>query len=170
MLYFGRKKAVSPLIAAVMLIAVTVAIAIALTAWVASFTKGKEEQVARSEKDLECSFQRIDADQNLVTYDATAGVFKAYVTNTGSSPIDIKSVRVWKRGSTTAEVPVPLERESDVTLEVSEGKLFYLNVTQFGEPERVRFETACPAVYSTVFRPNVGWGRFTYTGQPLNLE
>lgn len=170
--FYSRRarKAVSPLIAAVLLIAVTVAIAIALTAWVASFTKGKEEQVAQSEKQLQCTYQRIDADQTLVNYDPDTHIMKAYVTNTGTDPIEVRSIRAWKRNSPTAEVPVPLKTNANNTLEVNQGRLFYLNLAQFGEPERVRFETGCPAVYSSLFRPNIGWSKFTYAGQPLNLE
>lgn len=168
MLAFTQRKAVSPLIAAVMLIAITVAVAIALTAWVASFTKGKEEQVALSDRELQCSYQRIEADQTLVNYDSTSKIMKAYVTNLGANPISIETVRVWKRNSATAEVPVPLDETN--TIGTSQGRLFYLNLTEFGEPERVRFETGCSAVYSTLFRPITGWGKFTYADQELDLE
>ncbi|MDY6761920.1 MAG: archaellin/type IV pilin N-terminal domain-containing protein [Candidatus Nanohaloarchaea archaeon] len=61
MIYNSSRKGVSPLIAAVLLIAFTMAVAAILTAWVTTFTQEQTSQLGnQSAQQIDCNFGQID--------------------------------------------------------------------------------------------------------------
>jgi len=77
------RKALSPVVAAIILIAVTVAVSIAVAAWMGSLTLGFMENSELTITDIE-----------FTTGDATTGRIAVYVTNTGTSKFTVKNMRV----------------------------------------------------------------------------
>ena len=74
------KKALSPVVAAIILIAVTVAVSIAVAAWMGSLTMNFMET-----KELTVT---------QMTFDATNNNMTVYVTNSGTSEVTIALVKV----------------------------------------------------------------------------
>ncbi len=99
------KKALSPVVAAIILIAVTVAVSIAVAAWMGALTftfMGTEQLEIQS-----CVFNAGNTDVTLT------------VQNTGTADLTVKS---WKEGNTgtpvalTTEVPVAQGQQTTVTV------------------------------------------------------
>ncbi len=87
-----KRKGISPLIAAVLLIAFTMAVAAILTAWVTSFTQDTTESVGNeSERLVGCSFASLDI------YDAvlSGSTLTVNVANTGTRDMDNASLVVF---------------------------------------------------------------------------
>ncbi len=77
------KKALSPVVAAIILIAVTVAVSIAVAAWMGSLTIGFMETT-------EVTITEVD----FTIGDAIDGRIAVYVTNSGTSDVTIHKIRV----------------------------------------------------------------------------
>ena len=77
------RRALSPVVAAIILVAVTVAVSIAVAAWMGSLTLGFMENSEMTITDIEFTIG-----------DATTGRIVVYVTNTGTSSFTVKNMRV----------------------------------------------------------------------------
>ena len=77
------KKALSPVVAAIILIAVTVAVSIAVAAWMGSLTIGFMETSELTIIDLDFTIG-----------DASNGSIAIHVTNSGTSSFTVKNIRV----------------------------------------------------------------------------
>ncbi|MEA3230037.1 MAG: archaellin/type IV pilin N-terminal domain-containing protein, partial [archaeon] len=72
-IYCGkRKKGISPLIAAVLLIAFTMAIAALLTTWVTQFTESQQKESEKYQEKIECSGSNFIANRDFVRLIDTA--------------------------------------------------------------------------------------------------
>ncbi len=169
------KKGVSPLIAAVLLIAFTMAVAAILTAWITQFTKGKQELAQTASEKTECVYKGISLRDQYSAYDPTSGVFRAYIVNIGSAPVSLKKVYVEENGKRS--LPGILNETKQPGLDVEEESFFYINVSNLEDPttgglmvlnngpDKVIIETECESVIATAEVPVVGWTEFTYTNQ-----
>jgi flagellin-like protein len=95
-------KALSPVVASIILIAVTVAVSIAVAAWMGALTVGfmDTEQVAYS----------------AVTFDTTSNTVAFDLKNTGTSPLVISYIYVNGAASSgTPTLPATLEANDDAT-------------------------------------------------------
>ena len=81
--FLKNKKALSPVVAAIILIAVTVAVSIAVAAWMGSLTIGFMETT-------ELTITELD----FVIGDSSNGRIIAYVTNSGTSSFTVNRIRV----------------------------------------------------------------------------
>ena len=81
--FLKSKKALSPVVAAIILIAVTVAVSIAVAAWMGSLTIGFMETT-------ELTITELD----FVVGDSSNGRIIAYVTNSGTSSFTVDRIRV----------------------------------------------------------------------------
>jgi len=97
------KKALSPVVAAIILIAVTVAVSIAVAAWMGSLTIGFMETSELTITELEFNYGN-----------ATTGSIVVHVTNSGTSSFTVKNIRVngeimdladWLSGSSDTVAP-----------------------------------------------------------------
>lgn len=77
------KKALSPVVAAIILIAVTVAVSIAVAAWMGSLTIGYMETSELTITELKFNYGN-----------ATTGSIVVHVTNSGTSSFTVKNMRV----------------------------------------------------------------------------
>ncbi len=95
------QKGVSPLIAAVLLIAFTMAVAAILTAWITTFTEEQTGEVGnRSSQVVECSF----ADMAIfdAVWDSGGNNVTVSVANTGTVDLTDVNIFVFKDGSRVA--------------------------------------------------------------------
>ncbi|MCJ7479212.1 MAG: hypothetical protein MUP63_03495 [Candidatus Nanohaloarchaeota archaeon QJJ-7] len=133
----AERKGVSPLIAAVLLIAFTMAVAAILTAWVTTFTQEQTEQLGnQSEKQIDCSFAQLEI---FDTNPDTTWVSVA-VTNTGTVDFNNTTVTTISEGSVLG---------TDFISPLESGQTESVNVSwaDGGEAETVRVATAqCPTV------------------------
>lgn len=166
------RKGVSPLIAAVLLIAFTMAVAAILTAWISSFTTGQKEKIAELEEKVQCAYADMRADPNFARYNATAGTFSVWVENTGSETVNIKYFIVeYPDGRVTRKME--LQNADAVTLSKREGKSFGpMNLANYTTdssrsgitvsvsvvPQKISLLAAgCDGVRTSVFKPAGGW-------------
>jgi len=103
--HFKCEKALSPVVAAIILIAVTVAVSIAVAAWMGSLTIGFMETSELTITDLDFTIG-----------DETTGRINIYVTNSGTSDFTVERIRVngenassWS--STTSDTLAPTDSE-----------------------------------------------------------
>jgi len=96
-----NRKALSPVVAAIILIAVTVAVAIAVAAWMGSLTIGFMET-------SELTIIGVD----FTAGNATTGQIAVQVTNSGTSSFTVKNIRVngelastWSSGTSDTVAP-----------------------------------------------------------------
>jgi len=166
-----KRPGVSPLIAAVLLIAFTMAVAAILTAWISSFTQSQKEKSAEFEQKVQCAFADIQADTNFVRYNTNTGIFSVWLENTGSEKVLIKYLTVdYGGGNITRKMQ--LNSSDTLSLEKEEGGTFGpLNITAYaadtaksgivltgGEvPQKIILMTTCEGVKTTLFRPTTGW-------------
>jgi flagellin-like protein len=163
-----QRKGLSPLIAAVLLIAFTMAVAAILTAWVSNFTKGQTEKAQVFEEQINCAYVNIDNDPNFAGYDSADQILRVYIKNTGPIQIELKNITVWKLSSQVPELPVGLNASSGLQVDTGGTKVVYLNMSSYGEPSRVRILTACDSKWATAYRPSGGWNAFDWTTEALN--
>ena len=100
-----NKKALSPVVAAIILIAVTVAVSIAVAAWMGSLTIGFMETTELTITDLE-----------FTPGDASTGSIIIQVTNSGTSSFTVTMIRVngdfpssWSSGTSDTVAPANSE-------------------------------------------------------------
>ena len=172
-----RRKAVSPLIAAVLLIAFTMAIAAILTAWVTTFTK---EQKASSEEYLEkmnCAGANFKVDPTFVSYNRDGNFYlRAKLENIGFEAVIISKATVTFMGQSMPfelNVSKAIGNLSTRTIDKDIRKNFIINVTAIDENEdlggltiadleamdleNIKLETPCDGVWAELRRPTAGW-------------
>lgn len=166
------RKGVSPLIAAVLLIAFTMAVAAILTAWISSFTTTQKEKTAEFEEKVQCAYADMRADPNFARYNSTTGTFSLWVENTGSEKISIKYVlaeypdgRITRKMELTdTDSIILLKREgktigplnlSSYTMDNAKSGI---TVTGADVPSKISLMAlGCDGVRTSVFKPASGW-------------
>lgn len=153
-------KGVSPLIASVLLIAFTMAIAAVLTAWISSFTTAQREKTAVFEEKIACNYGFIENDIDFTEYnytDDTKAFFKTRIKNTGTIDLSIGKYQTWFEDTTvpivwTIDNPVnytSIKKLNDkiLTFNVSGGRLTKIKIIGH----------VCDGVTATVSEPLGGW-------------
>jgi hypothetical protein len=94
------KKGVSPLIAEILLIGFTVAIASIIILWSTSFTKTTTKTIgSQAETQMACTYGGIDF-YGTITYNSTSQAIYGYIRNTGNIPLgNITFQIVYKNGN-----------------------------------------------------------------------
>ena len=78
------------------------------------------------------------------------------------------NVTMWKLGNNVPELPKGLDTSTELFMQEGKTKILYMDMTQFGEPSRVRILTSCDAKWTTAYRPSTGWNVFDYTNEQKN--
>jgi flagellin-like protein len=86
------KKALSPVVAAIILIAVTVAVSIAVAAWMGSLTIGFMETSELTVTQM--------------TFNTSANTTTVYLTNSGTSDVTVTMVKI--NGNTVVDADIPM--------------------------------------------------------------
>jgi len=152
-----KRKGVSPLIAAVLLIAMTMVIAATLTVTV---TRLAREPAGQAERGLECTAAAFAIDKDFVQYDANNRLLRARLRNFGTSALVITEYSAVHSESPADPVfrsvsdpatNTRIDRQQSIiaTFNVS-------NATGGGTLTRVRFETNCAGVVDEVASERYG--------------
>ncbi len=165
------KKGVSPLIAAVLLIAFTMAVAAILTAWISTFTSSHVEKSAEFEEKIQCAYADLRADKNFVRYDHTSGNFSVWLENPGTEKILVTSITVEYLDGTITRKMALNENHAMSLLKEQGGNFGPFNITAYAAdttisgisvlesdvPEKITLLTSCDGVKTSVIRPSTGW-------------
>lgn len=159
-------KGVSPLIASVLLIAFTMAIAAILTAWISSFTTAQKEKTAVFEEKIQCSYGFIENDLDFSQYNSTSGLFKARIKNTGSTDLSIGKYQVWYDDVAVPSMWELTSPTTDAPIKKQDAKTIIVNVTDsngYGRGtsnlmNKIKFiGYICDGITTIVTKPLSGW-------------
>jgi len=103
-----KRKAVSPLIAAVLLIAFTMVIAAILTAWVTTFTQDKRQDTDVYNEQMKCAGANFKADPLFAAYNRSSDAEETYLYAKLQN-IGFESILISKVWVTFSEVSNPLQ-------------------------------------------------------------
>lgn len=137
-----KQKAVSPLIAGVLLIVLTLTAALLVSNWVKEFTRTQTETIKeKGESRIVCSYAGLAI--NNASYNCTAAKFSAEAYNAGTQDLQtFKFLILLKNGSTYTLTGSP-----SITLYSGETQVFYnssLNIS-FSQIDRLTLMSAtCP--------------------------
>ncbi|MDI6825713.1 MAG: hypothetical protein QMD36_00765 [Candidatus Aenigmarchaeota archaeon] len=131
-------KGISPVIASVLLIAFTIAVAALYSGWITSFTKRTTEEVGeRSEKRVTCTYGGIALDD--VKYNQTAGnLTEGFVENTDIIDLGNIDFEIFYTNGTREK------SDQNMTLEPGERKPF--TIVNTSNYDKIRVITNCSNV------------------------
>lgn len=164
-------KGISPLIASVLLIAFTMAIAAVLTAWITQFTEQKQQETSEYEESVACSGANIKVIKDFDYWDSSNKNFSTKIKNTGFIILNVEKIRVWyvssavnnDRPQDIALSSISFTRAGVVkqlinsTLAIDKKEEVSVDILLPGEPSKVRFLTSCEGVWTDAVRPSIGW-------------
>ena len=169
---FSKRKGVSPLIAAVLLIAFTMAVAAILTAWIAGFTQEHKERSEEFDKKISCAYSNIELDRDYAKWDSANQIFYGFVSNTGVDSITLTKIETWIDNE--KQLPIKLNSSSlDLTsIKKNEYLEIYVNLSRAFEDggtslTKIKFITECDPVFDSITQPQGGWNSFTWTTETL---
>ena len=159
-------KGISPLVAAVLLIAFTMAVGALITAWVTNITKGSQEKVEEGQKKIECSYTSIDIRSEFVRINTSYNgnvIWEGYIVNNGLNPITVDRIQLYDttgKGSRIYKFTTPVNLKKDeskyidvnITLPYNE-----LGITSPDELDKIRLYTVCEGTTGLVSKPYGGW-------------
>ncbi len=160
-----KRKAVSPLIAAVLLIAFTMAIAALLTAWVTQFTKQQQDESEQYQEKIECAGSNfiVNSDFNLWIDVADKGNISTRLENIGFNPIRIKKVQVWYDNQNLpeyldfGEITIAEDEDVKINIDLYETESGTKSSTIVGDVKKIQFFSTCDGVWFILERPMGGW-------------
>lgn len=168
---FSNRKGVSPLIAAVLLIAFTMAVAAILTAWIAGFTNEQRDRTEVFDKKISCAYSNIEADRDYAKWDATDKIFYTLISNTGVEAVTVTKVETWV--GNTKQIPIFLnDSYSGRIIDKNAYTELYINLSSAfssgtGELTKIKFFTECEPVFDTITQPQGSWTAFDWTTEEL---
>ena len=135
-----RRKGISPLIAAVLLIAFTMSVAAMLTAWVTTFTEERTSSVSnRSEQVFQCSYGGLSIYDAI--YHSDSNETDITVANTGTFDFKNVTVHVFDDGGSV------INKGYIDTLSTADVKTISIDTDVETKPARVRaISKNCPKV------------------------
>ncbi|MCK5043050.1 MAG: type IV pilin [Candidatus Aenigmarchaeota archaeon] len=164
--YFQKKrKAVSPLIAAVLLIAFTMAIAALLTAWVTQFTKQQQDESEQYQEKIECAGSNfiVNKDFNLWINVFDKGNLSTRLENIGFNPIRIKNIQVWYDNQNLPEylnfsnIEIVEDDDLQINIDLYETESGSMSAGTVGGVKKLQFLSTCDGVWFILERPIGGW-------------
>ncbi len=157
-------KGVSPLIASVLLIAFTMAIAAVLTAWISSFTTAQKEKTAIFEEKIQCNYGFLENDVDFTEYNETTGLFKTRIKNTGTTDLSIGKYQIWYKDEsvpTMWEVVNPTNPESSIKKQDAEIIVLNSSLPSKTSPYKITklklIAHICDGVSTIISEPLGGW-------------
>ncbi|MCK5234678.1 MAG: type IV pilin [Candidatus Aenigmarchaeota archaeon] len=164
--YFQKKrKAVSPLIAAVLLIAFTMAIAALLTAWVTQFTKQQQDESEQYQEKIECAGSNfiVNKDFNLWINVFDKGNLSTRLENIGFNPIRIKNIQIWYDNQNLPEylnfsnMEIVEDDDLQINIDLYETESGSMSAGTVGGVKKLQFLSTCDGVWFILERPIGGW-------------
>jgi len=150
--FHQKSKGISPLIAAVLLIAFTITIATFLASWSTTFTRSKTEEFSRTGEEItaECQYARLVVEN--AVYDSSNGKITAVVWNMGKTDLsDFQFNIYYSDVNITKETP----SNYNITLKNGDFATFVVNATTAPQKIQVR-SLLCPteSIYSCIYTGN----------------
>ncbi|MCK5039435.1 MAG: hypothetical protein KAR87_00515 [Candidatus Aenigmarchaeota archaeon] len=157
-----HKKAISPLIASVILIVFTMSIAALLTTWVQSITANQKESVDDSQDKINCFRSNMEIDNDFTKVDSLTNptIFSARLKNTGQEDISIKYYRVWDNTTEPIMWKITDSNVNKTGIAKGNGLKIIINVSGLTYPDefkKIKIETVCDGVYALIEKPTTGW-------------
>jgi len=153
-------KGVSPLIASVLLIAFTMAIAAVLTAWISSFTTAQREKTAVFEEKIACNYGFIENDIDFTEYNYTSdseAFFKTRIKNTGTIDLSIGKYQTWFEDTTVPIVWTIDNPGNNTAIKKLNDKIITFNVSG-GRLTKIKLiGNVCDGVTTTISEPLGSW-------------
>lgn len=140
-------KGISPLVATVLLIAFTMAIATLLSLWLSSFTTKTSETVEKeAEKQLACSRGGVSLSD--LRFNSTYNWLSGRIENTRSIALGDHSLQIVYTNFSTQKIGLCLSGSTTVACSVSNltlspGELSYFNVSISSNYDKIRVNTNC---------------------------
>lgn len=162
------RKAVSPLVASVLLIAFTMAIAAVLTAWISSFTTTQKQQTEAFEEKIKCAYANFVADRGYLFYDVDAGLMKVRLKNSGTRDVKFSGYDIWTTDSPT--IPFIYAVDPTIAPAVPQSSFIIVTINVTSNLTKIRFTTPCEGLYDVVDQATAfpaGWPTTTITETPL---
>ncbi|MCK5698230.1 MAG: type IV pilin [Candidatus Aenigmarchaeota archaeon] len=164
---FSKRKGVSPLIAAVLLIAFTMAIAAILTAWIAGFTQDHKEKSEAFDRQISCAYSNIELDRDYARWDPTNQIFYGFVSNTGVDAITLTKVETWVDNEKQLPIKLNISEPSLTSIEKNDYLEIYVNLSNAfssggSDLTKITFITECDPVFDSITQPQGGWNSFTW--------
>jgi len=161
----SSRKGLSPLVAATLLIAFTLSSAAILTVWVTDITNQQKAESTRFEEKIACAGSNIQANLDFAKWDADNTTFSIYIRNKGVNTILIDEYLVWYEFRSTPVYidasDLKIEKDKAIMLDINVSKgvsdFGYINISEAGEPIKIKYLTTCDGVFSQVQRPMLGW-------------
>lgn len=135
-----NRKGISPLIASVLILAVTLSVASVFSGWAPQLLETVTDQTENQTLEtVECNQASINIES--VTYNSTADEVNVAIRNTGDSDLEEIQVAAW----------VDSLPDQDATTSVNSGDQTTVTISsQTSEPDEVRaYSTSCPDVTSS---------------------
>lgn len=167
---FSQKKikGVSPLIATVLLIAFTMALAAVMTGWLSVFTTGQKEKNAVFEEKIDCGKADFTSDAGFSAYDGDSELFKARILNTGTSDAFVGRYAVWYEGSGAPAVWT-ISDPQKAAIPKQDEMILIVNVSG-GKPVKITFMGYnCEGVTTTATMPLAGWATGAMSASSSNF-
>lgn len=160
-----KRKGVSPLIAAVLLIAFTMALTALLTAWVTQFTKTQQDESEQYQQKIECSGSNfiINDDFTRRFSNVTGEYLSIRLENIGFNDIWIEKIVVWYDERTLPEYldfdqfNIPEDEDELKSINVYETENGLNDPLVVGELKKIQFMSTCEGVWFILERPISGW-------------
>ncbi len=165
---FQKRKGVSPLIAAVLLIAFTMAVAAILTAWIAGFTQEHKDKSEEFDRKISCAYSNIELDRDYAKWDHVNKIFYGFVSNTGVDAITLTKVETWVDGQKQLPIKLNISSPTITSVDKNEYLEIYVNLSSAFSSEgtdlsKIKFITECDPVFDSITQPQGGWNSFDWT-------
>lgn len=166
-----KKKGVSPLIAAVLLIAFTMAVAAILTAWIATFTQEHKDRSEAFDERITCAYSNIEVDRDYAKWDEANKVFYSFVSNTGVDAITLTKVETWVDND--KQLPIMLNASNLALTSIDKNGYLeiYVNLSKAfsasgSKLTKIKFISECDPVFDTITEPQGSWNSFVWVDSP----
>lgn len=158
MLRMKNAKAISPLVATVLLVVFAIGISTLILTWTQTYTKSSISTAeAKSEVIFECSSANIDVESVYMAENETSNmtVIDVDVVNTGHSPVTLLQAFVWDKAGAFCSLNItePLLNEGETTRVSNSNCSLFVNDTTCSTFDRVKVSTNCGGVFDMVTAP-----------------
>ncbi|OYT34665.1 MAG: hypothetical protein B6U87_01660 [Candidatus Aenigmarchaeota archaeon ex4484_52] len=155
-----HKKAISPLIASVVLIVFTMTVAALLTTWVKDITEKQKEKAEISQQKINCfsSDMRVDNDFTKINNKTNPTLFSTRIENIGENIIYIDSYRLWDNDIEPDIWKITQEDTSKTAIVKNNAKKITLNISGINSSfNKIKIQTQCEGLYVVIEKPVTGW-------------
>jgi len=159
---YTRKKAISPLIASVILIVFTMSIAALLTTWVQSITVEQKKTADDSQKKIDCFMSNLEVDNDFTKVNSGSNptIFSTRIRNNGANDISLISYRIWDNNTEPIIWKITDVNANKTGIPKGNGMKIVLNISGLANQNafnKIKILTECEGVYVLIEQSSPGW-------------